>query len=163
MPDESTHDSFLLPVDADGMVTESCYALARLYSELSSLKASSVMVFLDACFSGAQRDGGMLMSARGVVLKAKSVAPTGNMFVLSAASDKETALPYTEKNHGMFTYYLLKKLQESKGNTTLKELSEYVIKNVKMQSNLINKKPQTPAVSTSGSMVQNYAKKKLRN
>jgi len=127
MPDEATHDAFLLPVDADGMITESCYPLSRLYKELSELKASSVMVFLDACFSGAQRDGGMLMAARGVAIKPKAVAPAGNMFVLSAASDKETALPYAEKNHGMFTYFLLKKLQESKGNATLKELSDYVI------------------------------------
>ena len=162
MPDEATHDAFLLPVDADGMITESCYPLSRLYKELSELKASSVMVFLDACFSGAQRDGGMLMAARGVAIKPKTVAPAGNMFVLSAASDKETALPYAEKNHGMFTYFLLKKLQESKGNATLKELSDYVIEKVKIQSNLVNKKPQTPSVTTSGTMTKNYLKKKLR-
>lgn len=162
MPDESTHDAFLLPVDADGMVTESCYPLSKLYKELANLNASSVMVFLDACFSGAQRDGGMLMAARGVAIKPKTTAPAGNMFVLSAASDKETALPYEEKNHGMFTYYLLKKLQETKGNTTLKGLSDYVIEKVKIQSNLINKKPQTPSVSTSGTMTRNYLKKKLR-
>ncbi len=162
MPDEATHDAFLLPVDADGMITESCYPLSRLYKELSELKASSVMVFLDACFSGAQRDGGMLMAARGVAIKPKAVAPAGNMFVLSAASDKETALPYAEKNHGMFTYFLLKKLQESKGNATLKELSDYVIEKVKIQSNLVNKKPQTPSVTTSGTMTKNYLKKKLR-
>lgn len=162
MPDEATHDAFLLPVDADGMITESCYPLSRLYQELADLNAASVMVFLDACFSGTQRDGGMLMAARGVAIKPKTTAPAGNMFVLTAASDKETALPYTEKNHGMFTYFLLKKLKESKGNTTLKEISDYVIDKVKIQSNLINKKPQTPSVSTSGTMTQNYLKKKLR-
>ncbi len=81
---------------------------------------------------------------------------------LSAASDKETALPYAEKNHGMFTYFLLKKLQETKGNATLKEISDYVIDKVKVQSNLVNKKPQTPSVTTSGTMTRNYTKKKLR-
>ena len=162
MPDESTHDAFLLPVDADGMITESCYPLSRLYKELADLNAASVMVFLDACFSGAQRDGGMLMAARGVAIKPKTTAPAGNMFVLSAASDKETALPYTEKNHGMFTYYLLKKLQQTKGNVTLKELGDYVTDQVKRQSNLINKKPQTPSVTTSGTMTKEYLKKKLR-
>lgn len=162
MPDEATHDAFLLPVDADGMITESCYPLSRLYKELADMKAASVMVFLDACFSGAQRDGGMLMAARGVAIKPKTTAPAGNMFVLSAASDKETALPYAEKNHGMFTYFLLKKLKESKGNATLKEISDYVIDKVKIQSNLINKKPQTPSVTTSGTMTRNYLKKKLR-
>ena len=162
MPDESTHDAFLLPVDADGMITESCSPLSRLYKELADLNAASVMVFLDACFSGAQRDGGMLMAARGVAIKPKTTAPAGNMFVLSAASDKETALPYTEKNHGMFTYYLLKKLQQTKGNVTLKELGDYVTDQVKRQSNLINKKPQTPSVTTSGTMTKEYLKKKLR-
>ncbi|MDE5942333.1 MAG: caspase family protein, partial [Muribaculaceae bacterium] len=162
MPDESTHDAFLLPVDADGMITESCYPLSRLYKELADLNAASVMVFLDACFSGAQRDGGMLMAARGVAIKPKTTAPAGNMFVLSAASDKETALPYAEKNHGMFTYYLLKKLQQTKGNVTLKELGDYVTDQVKRQSNLINKKPQTPSVTTSGNMTKEYHKKKLR-
>ena len=121
------------------------------------------MVFLDACFSGTQRDGSMLMAARGVAIKPKEAAPHGNMFTLSATSGQETALPYKEKNHGLFTYYLLKALQNSKGNITLKDLSETVIDNVKRQSNLINKKPQTPQVSTSGNMSSEWSRKKLRN
>ena len=62
----------------------------------------------------------------------------------------------------MFTYYLLKKLQQTKGNVTLKELGDYVTDQVKRQSNLINKKPQTPSVTTSGTMTKEYLKKKLR-
>jgi hypothetical protein len=79
-----------------------------------------------------------------------------------AASGEETALPYAEKNHGMFTYYLLKKLQESKGDATLKELSEYVIDKVRYQSNFVNKKPQTPTVRVSGRMESMWGNKKLR-
>lgn len=163
MPDEGSKEAFLMPIDGDPAISESCYPLSRLYKELGELGANSVSVFLDACFSGARRDGGMLMSARGVVIKPKETAPEGNMFVLSAASGQETALPYTEKNHGMFTYYLLKKLQETKGNVTLKELADYVTENVKRQSNLINQKPQTPTVTTSGNMREMYDRKKLRN
>lgn len=163
MPDEGSKEAYLMPTDGDPAISESCYPLSRLYKELGSLGANSVSVFLDACFSGARRDGGMLMSARGVVVKPKETAPEGNMFVLSAASGQETALPYLEKNHGLFTYYLLKKLQDSKGNVTLKELGDYVTENVKRQSNLINQKPQTPTVTTSGTMRELYSKKKLRN
>lgn len=163
MPDEATKDAFLLPVDGDATMSASCYSLGKLYSELGDLNARSVMVFLDACFSGSQRDGSMLMAARGVAIKPKEAAPRGNMFTLSATSGQETALPYKEKNHGLFTYYLLKALQESKGNITLKDLSEDVIDNVKRQSNLINKKPQTPQVSTSGKMSTEWSRKKLRN
>jgi hypothetical protein len=124
--------------------------------------ASNVMVFLDACFSGAARNGGMLADARGVALKPRTVNAEGNMFVLSAASDQETALPYTEKNHGLFTYYLLKKIQESKGNVSLRDLSKYVEENVKKSSLTINKKLQTPRTSVSGTLSSVWDKKKLR-
>ena len=126
------------------------------------MNATNVMVFLDACFSGAQRGEGMLMAARGVAIKPKETQPQGNMFVLSATSGQETAMPYKAKNHGMFTYFLLKKLQESKGNATLRELSDYVIKNVREQSNAVNKKPQTPTLNASPSMQAKLSSLKLR-
>lgn len=161
-PDEGSKDAYLLPVDGDGTSTATAYPLKKLYSNLSAMGADNVMVFLDACFSGATRDGGMLAEARGVALKPKPVSAEGNMFVLSAASDQETALPYTEKNHGLFTYFLLKKLQDSKGNVTLKELSSYVEDNVKKNSLSVNKKLQTPSTSVSGKLAQTWSSKKLR-
>lgn len=163
MPDEGTKDAFLLPVDGDAMVSESCVSLGKLYNDLADMDARSVMVFLDACFSGGNRSGGMLTAARGVAIKPKQTAPKGNMFTLSAASGQETAMPYKEKNHGLFTYYLLKKLQETKGNVTLKELSDYVIDNVRRQATIVNKKPQTPQVSTSGKMADEWTKRKMRD
>ncbi|MDE6267209.1 MAG: caspase family protein [Muribaculaceae bacterium] len=162
MPDEATKDAFLLPVDGNATISETCFSLNRLYDELNAMNANSTVVFLDACFSGAQRGDGMLVGARGIAIKPKAASPKGNMFVLSAASGQETAMPYTEKNHGMFTYYLLKKLQESKGNATLKEISDYVIRNVSEQSNVINKKPQNPQVSLSGNMGEMWKTRGLR-
>lgn len=162
MPDEATKDAFLLPVDGDAQISETCYSLGRMYKELDEMNATNVMVFLDACFSGAQRGEGMLMAARGVAIKPKETQPQGNMFVLSATTGQETAMPYKAKNHGMFTYYLLKKLQESKGNATLREFSDYVIKNVREQSNAVNKKPQTPTVNASPAMQAKLSSLKLR-
>ena len=72
VPNETTHDAYLLPVDADGRYTEVCYPVSRLYKELGELNAKSVVVFMDACFSGTKRGNGMLMSARGVAIKAKT-------------------------------------------------------------------------------------------
>jgi hypothetical protein len=37
--------------------------------------------------------------------------PQGNMVVFSAAQGDETAYPNNDEKHGMFTYFLLKKLQ----------------------------------------------------
>lgn len=154
IPNETTKDAYLLPVDADGLQTEVCYSLNKLYSELGRLNAESVLVFLDACFSGAQRDDEhrMLASARGVALRANKEVPQGNMVIFSAASGDETAFPYTEKAHGLFTYYLLKKLQETQGDVTLSELGDYVTERVRQQSVVTNRKSQTPNVTASLSM-----------
>lgn len=162
MPDEATKDAYLIPVDGNATIAETCFSLNRLYKELENMNAASTMVFLDACFSGAQRGDGMLVAARGVAIKPKAATPQGNMYVLSAASGQETAMPYREKNHGIFTYYLLKKLQETKGDVTLKELTDYVTRQVKEQSNNINKKPQNPQVTLSGNMNSMWNSLKLR-
>ena len=157
-PDEKSHNAYLLPVDADGKQLEVCFPISRLYSELAALKSKSTVVFMDACFSGSQRGDGMLASARGVAIKAKEEMLHGNLVVFSAASGDETAYPYREKGHGMFTYFLLKKLQETKGAITLGELSDYVTTNVKRQSVVTNRKSQTPTVIYSESVGMDWRK-----
>ena len=150
-PDEQ-QEAYLMPVDAYGVGSEACYSLARLYKELGGLGARRVTVFLDACFSGSTREGTMLASARGVAIKARSASPTGNMVVFTAAQGDETALPYGSQGHGLFTYYLLKKLQESGGRVTFGELSDYLTEQVSRRSQVVNRKSQTPAVLVSPSL-----------
>lgn len=161
IPNEKDQTAYLLPTDADGKSTEVCFPLARLYKELGELNAKSVIVFMDACFSGAQRGNGMLASARGVAIKAKEQKPMGKLIVLTASSGEETAYPYNEKAHGLFTYFLLKKLNETKGDCSLGELSEYITTNVKRQSIVINRKPQTPAIIFSDSVKDEWMNYKL--
>lgn len=161
IPNEKDQTAYLLPTDADGKSTEVCFPLARLYKELGELNAKSVIVFMDACFSGAQRGKGMLASARGVAIKAKEQKPMGKLVVLTAASGEETAYPFNEKGHGLFTYFLLKKLNETKGECSLGELSDYITTNVKRQSIVINRKPQTPAIIFSDSVKDEWMNYKL--
>lgn len=152
IPDESTGEAYLLPVDGYGSNINTGYKLDNLYASLSSAPSRYTYVFLDACFSGAERGGSMIASARGIAIRAKASAPKGNMVVFSAAQGDETAYPYKEKGHGMFTYYLLKKLQESGGDVTLGELSDYVRSEVRKQSIVSNSKMQTPTVAASPAM-----------
>lgn len=159
IPNEKTKDAYLLPVDADGRQTEGCYSLDRLYKELGSTNANSIVVMLDACFSGAVRGESNQMlspSARVVALVPRVGEPQGNMVVFSAVSKDETALPYAEKFHGMFTYYLLKKLQESGGEVRLGELASYLSSEVRRQSVIVNHKPQTPTVNPSVRVRDNW-------
>lgn len=162
MPDEKSSDAYLMPADAIPTIIATNYKLETFYTDLGGSNAKNVMVFLDACFSGTDRSGAAISKGRAVGYKPREASPHGNMFVLTATSGQETALPYTDKNHGLFTYYLLKKLQDSKGDVTLQQLAEYVSTSVSQQSNLINKKPQNPTVSTSGTMVKDWKKKKMR-
>lgn len=148
IPDESTKDAFLLPVDANGSNTAACYSLKKLIEEIEGVGARTATVLIDACFSGARRDNGMLVAARGVVIKPRELEPCGNVVVFSATQNDETALPYRDKGHGLFTYYLLKKLQDSRGKATLGELSDYVTDRVRKASVEVNGKLQTPTMRT---------------
>lgn len=161
IPDEDTKDAYLLPVDGMGSNPSTGYKLSDLYAALGESNSKSSIVFLDACFSGAQRNGEMMASARGVALKAKAAAPKGNMVVLSAATGDETAYPYNEKGHGLFTYFLLKILQDTKGQATLGEISEYVTTQVGRKSIVENSKSQTPTASASPDIIDNWKSMKL--
>ncbi len=161
VPNETNRNAFLLPVDVDGSQTDLCLGVNKLYQELNSLNARSVVVFMDACFSGSQRGEGMLASARGVALKVKNDIPQGNMVVFTAATGDQTAYPFLEKGHGMFTYFLLKKLQETKGGATLGEIGSYVSEQVAQQSVVVNGKSQTPTVISSVNMGEGWKSMKL--
>lgn len=152
IPDQNAKTAFLLPVDSYGTDTSTGYSLEEFCKTLGDLPAKTVTVLLDACFSGAKREGDMLIAARGVAIKVKDTKPNGNLVVLSAAKGDETAYPFENQKHGLFTYYLLRKLQETKGECTLGEIADYVKTNVLQKSIEMNGKTQTPTVSVSSAM-----------
>ena len=162
IPDEADKTAYLLPVDGNGSDIATALKLDDLYKELGSVETQSVTVFMDACFSGSKRENGMLASARGVAIKAKSGEPQGKMVVFSAAQGDETAYPDNDEHHGMFTYYLLRKLQETKGDVTLQELGEYITTNVRQQSIVKNGKLQTPKVTPAAAVEEQWQNWKLK-
>lgn len=163
IPDEESREAYLLPVDADGTAKEVCYPVKRLYDELGSLESRSVTIFLDACFSGATRGEEMLAQARGVMIKPGRTKPVGNMVIFSATNGDQAAFPYKENGHGLFTYYLLEKLQATKGQATLGELSDYVSEQVSKQSLVVNRKAQTPTVNVGVSLLDTWKDRTLVN
>lgn len=146
MPDEKSQNAIFLPVDGYASDATSGMNTSDFYKELGEMPSESTIVFVDACFSGSKREGGMLMEARGVAVKAKQDEVTGPLVVFSAAQGDETAFPYKEKGHGLFTYFLLEKLQQSGGAVNMGELGDYLIKMVSRNSIIENGKPQTPSI-----------------
>ena len=147
MPDEDSKKAFLLPVDGFSTDPSTGMSTEDLYRQLGSMPSKGTLVLLDACFSGAKRDGGMMKSSRGVAIKAKETAPVSDkLVVFSAAQGNETAHPLKSKEHGMFTYFLLEELQKTGGGVTLGELSDYVTQHVAEAALKENEKSQTPSL-----------------
>ena len=161
IPDEAQQTAYLLPVDGYGSDVSTGYSLQELYNTLGEMPSQSIMVFLDACFSGAKRDGGMLASARGIAIKVKPNKPSGNMIVFSASQGDETAYPFEEQQHGMFTYFLLKKLQETKGEVSIGDLSQYVTDQVRKRT-ILNGKLQSPIITPSPMINTDWEEWKLK-
>jgi len=159
--DEKTGIPYLLPVDGKGSMSETGYSLKDFYCQLGEMPSEGVVVFLDACFCGSLRGEGMLHAARGIARASKAESPKGNVVVFSATQGDETAYPLKEKEHGLFTYYLLKKLKETNGNVPLGELGQYVTEQVSRKSIIVNGKSQTPAIMSSETIGDNWKNLKL--
>jgi hypothetical protein len=147
-PDEVTKIPYLIPVDVSVTNLQSGVKVSELYQKFTDTKAKRITVFLDACFTGGGRDQGLL-SARGVKIKPKQYNLNGNIVVFTATNNEQSALPYKDKQHGIFTYYLLKKLKETNGQISYAELQNYVQEQVSIQSLKVNSKSQDPQINVS--------------
>jgi hypothetical protein len=154
-PDELTKVPYLIPVDVSATNLSSAIKLSDVYSKLSETNASKISIFLDACFTGGGRASG-LVASRGVKVRPKEGSLSGNLVVFSASSGDQSSLPYHKEAHGMFTYHLLKKLQETQGNVSMGELSDYLDDNVSLRSLKENKKEQDPSVNISQEVIDDW-------
>ncbi|MBW6461086.1 MAG: caspase family protein [Bacteroidales bacterium] len=147
-PDEATRIPYLIPVDIDAANLAYAIKLSDVYRKFSETGARRITIFLDACFSGGGRNQGLL-AARAVRIKPEEAPVSGNMVVFAASSGDQSSLPYHKEKHGVFTFFLLKKLQETGGNITYGDLSEYLRREVGIISLRENSKAQDPEVMVS--------------
>jgi hypothetical protein len=138
----------ILPFDVDPNYAIGL-PLKELYYNLSKIGAKSVTVYLDACFTGQTRDSKMLIAdARPIIITPNKDSIPSNITVFSASSGSQISGALREKEHGLFTYYLLKGMSgdadiNKDKSIQINELSSYVSKNVKDQA-AINGREQTP-------------------
>jgi len=142
LPEEATNTPYLIPVDVSGMQPSNGLALQDVYNALSAFPSKKVTIILDACFSGGARQK-ELVAMKGVKVKANVENVPANLVVLASSSGTEASAVYTEKQHGYFTYFLLKDLKETKGKAILKETVSRVQQNVSREATRIGKL-QTP-------------------
>ncbi len=138
-------NAYIMPVDVSGTDVQNGILLTNLYQSLTKFPTKRVTVFLDACFSGGGRNQGLL-SARAVKVKPKEQTIGGNLVIFSASSGSQVSLPYKDQKHGMFTYFLLKKLKEAPQGLNYKELGNYIINEVQLNSAAKNYLDQNPQI-----------------
>ncbi len=150
IPDEKDGKAYLMPSDGIANDSRSYYSLGELYEQIGSLPSKKSVILLDACFSGTSKEVNMMLAdTKGIAIKPEPEALSGNTIVFSAAQGDETAFSYKGKKHSLFTYFLLKKLQEGNGKVSLGELSTFVNKKVRQEAVLKLGKTQTPTVEVS--------------
>ncbi len=159
-PDDKTQDAYLVPVDVNASDFQRAIKLNEVYQKLSEFPCQRITIFLDACFSGGARNQ-PLMAARAIKIKPKEGLLKGNMVVFAASSGEQISLPFKEKQHGMFTYFLLKKIQESKGEVNYKDLSDYISRQVSFESVNKNNKEQNPQIRLSDDIGSDWEKWKM--
>jgi len=154
-PDEITKEPYLIPVDVSSSNLNSAIKLYDITKKFSQTKAKRISVFLDACFTGNGRVLG-LVSDRGIKVKPKQQFLGENIIVFTATSELQTALPFKKTQHGMFTYFLLKELQETSGNITYKQLFNKLLLNVTLFSLVLNKQEQAPNVIVNSNLKDSW-------
>ena len=114
--DGDSQTSYLVPSDADESIIEICYSLKKMLNDLTILGTERTFAFLDAG-----------INVTGLDLK-------DNTVVFVAPQNQEKAIVYSEKYHGLLTYYILKALQKYKGDMTVAQLKENVQNGIGMQT-----------------------------
>lgn len=124
-PDPASGEAYLVPYDGDpSYLGDTGYPLKRLYEKLARVRASEVIVIMDACFTGAGGRSVLAKGARPLVLMADTGRIPSNMAVLSSAQGGQISTSLQDKEHGAFTYYFLKAIKE--GKEDIQEVYKYL-------------------------------------
>lgn len=156
VPDTNSNEAYFAPYDLDVTdVKTSGYKVTELYNKLEAVKARSVTVAIDACysgFSGGDKPQPIIKSASPLVMTVENPLFTmKNGVVFTASTGKQIASWYHKKQHGIFTYYFLQGLRgkadtDKDGQISVRELKGYLVKNVKEQASLLYNREQIPEV-----------------
>lgn len=145
--DPDKEEAYLIPYDVDARYAQMLgFGLNELITNLGKLEINSTTIFLDACFTSVASD----LAMRALVNK--RIAYNANVSLLFASDKDEVAMPYPEKNHGLFTYFLLKGLSgEASGDdnkVSIGELHNYIRRHVSHESGYLDgdQNPQLIAV-----------------
>lgn len=116
-PDPNSGKGYLVPVDCDpNFVTLNGYSLQTLFANLDKTATEKelvhITVVLDACFSGESSGGNLLKAISPVVIRLKSNQMSyPHSTIFTSSTGDQVSNWYSDKKHGLFTYFFLKGLK----------------------------------------------------
>lgn len=157
-PGLKDNKGYFVPIDCDPQyVEQGGYSLDLFYNNISKLNAKSITVITDACFSGAEIFNNISPI---IITVANPIAVADNCVVLSSSTGSQVSTWYNDKQHGMFTYFFLKALQDKDnsdknkdGKLSYQEIFDYVsdkTEGVPYYARSIHGVDQTPAIQGTG-------------
>jgi hypothetical protein len=148
-PDPETRKAYLVPSDGDpNYVTVNGYPLQVLFNNLNAIPARSSLVVLDTCFSGGSPKGSLLAKASPLMMKTDK-PNLGKVNLFASSAGNQISSWYTQKRHGLFTYFFLKALHgEAAKNRahqiTAAEVRDFLSQNVQPMARRLFGREQTP-------------------
>ena len=121
------------------------YPVDVLLKNLAKVPAKSMMVFIDACFSGKSPKGMIVKSMSGLTVKITSPKKSNDkMIVITASRGDQAASWDNDAKHGLFTKHLLEALNgaadkhaktgNKDGKVTLGEVKAYLDREMTYQA-----------------------------
>ncbi|MEN8122463.1 MAG: caspase family protein [Bacteroidota bacterium] len=133
LADTTTKAPHLMPVDIPPSQISNAIPMEFLYKKIWESRSTKSLVVIDASFNNGGRKIGLLGPSIKNVNPRKEVI-SGNTIVFMAISEMHTSNAYAVKKHGLFTYYFLKTLKESRGRINLLTLSNSIKTNVGLKA-----------------------------
>ena len=121
-PDTNTKKAYLVPTSADpSYINITTYSLDILYDNLEKLnndkKPKSITVVLDSCFSGGSNGGMIIRDASPIFIETTTpLLSMDNAVVFTSSQGDQISSWYSEKQHGLFTYFFLKTIKTAAEN-----------------------------------------------
>ena len=135
-PDPNNRQGYFVPTDADPQVISiTGYPLQLLYDNISKIAREmdvpSVVMVIDACFSGASEKGLLLKNASPITIEVENpLLSLPGAVVMTSSSGSEISSWYPEKRHGLFTYFFLSALRafaaEGRKEVRASDIFEYI-------------------------------------
>jgi uncharacterized caspase-like protein len=159
IPELASKSPYLLPYDGSpNAVISTAYAVSELKADMNYLPTKNVVIVIDSCYSG---QGRSITSpgARGAFWVEADNTPTQAVMISSSKAD-QSSWDYPAKNHGLFTYFMLKGMRgkdadiNGDGYVDVEELYSYLQEHVPIAAQQIRNMPQNPVKIGNGSAIK---------